>query len=129
MSLLNEFTKAAQRLQLPYADEDSNFNNIDPELLIAIGQGCRNQGLVLMKTLEIPIGSTISRLCTYAAIKGAVPKASDTALALSVKPNPESFNIGCLKIVVIAGVATVLCWEINGLLRGLSYGSLEIAKD
>ena len=86
-------------------------------------------GLVLMRTLEIPIGSNISRLCSYAAIKGAVPKASGTALALSAKTNPESLNIGYFKIVIIAGVATVLCWEMNGLLRGLSYGSLEIAKD
>lgn len=125
----NELAQAARQLQLLYADEDYHFDSIDPELLVAVGRSCRDGGLILMETLEIPAGSTISQVCSYAANKGAVPEASSTALALSAKTTPGSLNIGYYEIVVIAGVATVLCWEINGLLRGLSYESLEIAKD
>ena len=117
----NEFARAARQLQLPYADEDFNFDGINLELLVEVGQSCRDVGLIFMKTLEIPTASKISQICSYAADRGAVPEASSTALARIAKIIFGSLNIGYfVEIVLIAGLATLLCWEINGLLRGMS---------
>ncbi|KAM0800570.1 hypothetical protein BDR22DRAFT_821445 [Usnea florida] len=115
----NEFARAARQLQLPYADEDFNFDGINLELLVEVGQSCRDVGLIFMKTLEIPTASKISQICSYAADRGAVPEASGTAWARIAKTILGSLNIGYfVEIVLIAGLATLLCWEINGLLRG-----------
>ncbi|KAM0798114.1 hypothetical protein BDR22DRAFT_823669 [Usnea florida] len=64
------------------------------------------------------IGYTAVQTKNPYASQGAVPEASSTALARIAKIIFGSLNVGYfVEIVLIAGLATLLCWEINGLLR------------